>query len=570
MANEIDTAPLPQATPVVPAPLSFTRTKSTSPSIPSSSTPSNSNATASSNSQAMDSLLATFAAYKSKILDSPTTTVLASNTMDIETENGALSLISPIVVSEATIAERRMVILPKLVNVPVLGMPVLRKLKDVVSISGPEAGEEAEDMADQRPRRERDMGLARRGAIVAPLTRHYSQVAVFGTCGSPETDLWASDSESEVSDVENEDAEEDDEGEQDKLQSKREPASKEHSIDTVEPLIRHNSYIAVIESWSPTETYDVYPYPGAILPLQISKNASSPSSDEYAPHPQDLSPLQALFDEFTEPWARSPAGDGDEGQRYVHWSECASPRSLSEVSETSGTWMTSGPQPTRKRKSRRSENAQSECCSSSESTEEGTEGMAGMSPSKPTNLSMVNQNPWVNDGRKSFARDIANVVKDYESTVACIEVFASLDVEGLIADPGPEFVDLDLGDADWILEPHPVKGDEEMEDLVAEIEREERHEMKMEKKVLIKDEGPVDAGINENLSPEITMQEITAIDTEKKCSINDEVHVDAGIDVDLIGLDLQPGRFSALSWRLRKFWDGSPVSAPLLPLQESR
>ncbi|KAJ5050920.1 uncharacterized protein L3040_002787 [Drepanopeziza brunnea f. sp. 'multigermtubi'] len=52
-------------------------------------------------------------------------------------------------------------------------------------------------------------------------------------------------------------------------------------------------------------------------------------------------------------------------------------------------------------------------------------------------------NPWARDGRKSIARDLANVVMDFENTSACVEIFASLDVEALVADPEWEFEDHD-------------------------------------------------------------------------------------------------------------------------------
>lgn len=46
------------------------------------------------------------------------------------------------------------------------------------------------------------------------------------------------------------------------------------------------------------------------------------------------------------------------------------------------------------------------------------------------------------------------MVRDYEVMVACINVFGVLDVEGLVADPGTSFVDLELGDVDEGWESH--------------------------------------------------------------------------------------------------------------------
>ncbi|KAI9047324.1 hypothetical protein LZ554_008771 [Drepanopeziza brunnea f. sp. 'monogermtubi'] len=69
-------------------------------------------------------------------------------------------------------------------------------------------------------------------------------------------------------------------------------------------------------------------------------------------------------------------------------------------------------------------------------------------PGTPANVerkvSVVSSlNPWARDGRNSFARDLANVVRDFENTSACVEIFASLDVEALVADPEWEFEDHD-------------------------------------------------------------------------------------------------------------------------------
>lgn len=420
----------------------------------------------------MDSLLEILAAYESEILESPISTseLLASNTLDIETDIGPISPISPNVLSAGTIAERRRsIMLPRTVEVPMLNMPESRRqsegrltsIAELEPVAGEEAGAMNEAVLENLSGRESEMGSARRGAIVAPLAKGYSEeVAAFETCSSPGTDSWVIESESEGSDVEDEEVEDEDEvGEQQVRKSTS--GSKERTVKTVAPLIRHRSHMAVIESCSPTDIYNTDPDSGTTLPLRISRNDASPS--EYAPSHQDLSPFQAVVDQFTEPLARSPARERDEDNedgdsKDVHWSECASPRSLGEVSNASSTRITSGLQPIGEMESNKSEKGDPQCSLSSPLVrpEEGMGGMAGPLLSMARDLSTESQNPWANDGRKSFAWDIVNVVQDDESMVACIDVFSSLDVEGLIADSGLAFVDLDLDDADWMLEPHPL------------------------------------------------------------------------------------------------------------------
>ncbi|KAK0130288.1 hypothetical protein ONS96_000810 [Cadophora gregata f. sp. sojae] len=219
------------------------------------------------------------------------------------------------------------------------------------------------------------------------------------------------------------------------------------------------------------------------------------------------------------------------------------------------------------------------------------------------------------------------LAKDYENMEASVQVFATLDVESLISDPGPIFTDLNLDDADWCLEPHPMSNSCSCHWCeVARFPelRREKHDfgvwcrclacLRFEarrtllemvegsggseevREVLVKwverlldgegegvegegdewsedgdeDEDEFDAGIEGVLSPYFEMDERSMVETEEEYSIECEVLFDAGIDWDLGGLDLHPGRFSALCSRLRRFWSGPPVSTPLLPLHEPK
>ena len=486
----------------------------------------------------------------------------------------------------------------------------------------------------------REVGVARRGAVVAPMERHFSQAAVVESYGSLETDLWAAE-------------------------------PKTASFHEEEEVRR--SHAAAVESFSLAPALPPRSY--SVQPLQISKNEKairreSNEGDDLNTQSPGLSPLQALFDQCTELWARGLAGEGDDGEDETEGNsnllcrEASNSVSMSEFASMNRPSMISSPVQTheeREEETPRSEKAESKHnpVYFSVATEDIVPGM--LPTSTPEKSSTVDQNPWVNNGRESSASDSSKVVQDHENAVSHIDLFASLDVEGLIDDPGPAFTDLDLKDADWELEPHPYSsccwchwcdvarhpelarekhdvGDwckcldclvfAERKELEMELRMEEsearsdRIEMQerqgMEKRSYIENEGPVDAGINEDSSAKIKMHERQASDMETKLFMEhespvdagihedtlseDDAHldagisedpspkaeteernakeiekeaenefrVDAGIDESLEDLDLRPGRFSAFIWRLRRLWSGPPASAPSLPLKEGK
>lgn len=51
--------------------------------------------------------------------------------------------------------------------------------------------------------------------------------------------------------------------------------------------------------------------------------------------------------------------------------------------------------------------------------------------------------PGLRDGRPSLARDLERVVQEFATRLACVDVFAALDVDALVAEPGRVFADHD-------------------------------------------------------------------------------------------------------------------------------
>ncbi|KAH9203489.1 hypothetical protein DL95DRAFT_418999 [Leptodontidium sp. 2 PMI_412] len=210
----------------------------------------------------MDSLLATFASYKLKILEFPTNTTANPN----PTTSPSLSP-SPYPFSSApsdpdsvsdsdseSIINQQVSTAPLPLQVLHLKMPIPRKRKSVVSalepttISVPVAITDSEELA----RREQERGLARRPSIIVPLVRHRSQVAVFENCD----DEWLSDSVSstDIEISEDEDDDEEEEGiDQESEDESTSPRSQEIRSGTSSPWKRAQKTWKVISVFK-TET----------------------------------------------------------------------------------------------------------------------------------------------------------------------------------------------------------------------------------------------------------------------------------------------------------------------------
>ncbi|KAH6703141.1 hypothetical protein BKA61DRAFT_680770 [Leptodontidium sp. MPI-SDFR-AT-0119] len=167
----------------------------------------------------MDSLLATFASYKLKILEFPTNTTANPN----PTTSPSLSP-SPYPFSSVpsdpdqdsdsdseSIINQQVSTAPLPLQVLHLKMPIPRKQKGVVSALESTATPVPVAITEEPARREQERGLARRPSIIVPLVRHRSQVALFENCddGDSSSD---SDSGTDIEISEDEDDGDEEEG----------------------------------------------------------------------------------------------------------------------------------------------------------------------------------------------------------------------------------------------------------------------------------------------------------------------------------------------------------------------
>ncbi|KAH7324082.1 hypothetical protein BKA65DRAFT_568132 [Rhexocercosporidium sp. MPI-PUGE-AT-0058] len=304
-----------------------------------------------SNSKAMDSLLATFASYKSKILASPinTPTSTTANSTPISPYPSPFpcqtSNTNP---DSDSIVTRRISITLLPMKVPILKMPVPRKRKSGVSVaqatpvpgpvlySTPTPAAATENLS----RIERKNSPARRASVIVPRVRHSSQVAILETCD----DDSASDVESSQDD---EDADQEAEFETEQQQQQqnaernRRRRFQERGVLTVFPGFRHDSYVAVVESCSPL-VGDFRERDGHFLLQEAEdKNDAGWRGEIVEDVVSEYPPTRY------QPWAQGPElstrnpGEksvSDSADRLVNWDEGVSPRSLDIVSEMSRTW----------------------------------------------------------------------------------------------------------------------------------------------------------------------------------------------------------------------------------------
>src|SRR6187402_623752 len=82
-----------------------------------------------------------------------------------------------------------------------------------------------------------------------------------------------------------------------------------------------------------------------------------------------------------------------------------------------------------------------------------------MSPSNYSSSIPVTPSPWTSEDRQAYLRDFENMVEEQHFALAAIEVFADLDVDAIIEEPGFELEDHDplKGVPKMNLLPHPPK-----------------------------------------------------------------------------------------------------------------